>query len=574
MLVRSTQGDGLMMRRHAMHQFTVTVAFIVGQLLATLPACAEETSVQEALRNRIEQIRLFQRLETDAFEISAVRLIPEFYERRNFLAAWNNQQAIADLLRAIDEIRYDGLNPADYHRQEIMYLQNTISRAPDSQHLADLDLLLTDALVRLWYHIEFGKVDPAEFDPTWNIYAEFGEEDPVVALQQAIASPSLYQLLESNKPRASIYLQTKAALRDHLAIQEAGGWETLSSGPMLKIGMNDSRVPQLCRRLVASHDLESGSPAVADTFDDRLAAAVRRFQRRHGLAADGAVGPATLQALNVSVHARIDQIRVNLERLRWVMHEPVDTFVVVNIAGFEVYYVADNQPQWRSRVQVGQPYRQTPVFKADMKYLVVNPTWTVPPTILSQDILPAIQRDPSYLQRNNLKVLDRNGQRVDPNSIAWSQYQGPNFPYVLRQDPGPGNALGLVKFIFPNPYFVFLHDTPSRRLFERQTRMFSSGCIRVENPFELATLLLADSPAWNRQRIQEAVASGRTQTFYLQKPLPVYLLYWTAYPDLAGTFHFRQDIYLRDQRLLQALDDTIQVRKHHIEKAIELMNRK
>ncbi len=562
-----------MKRRYSMPQLTFTTTFLVFQLLATLPAWAEDTSVQEALRNRIEQIRLFQRLETDAFEISAVRLIPEFYERRNFLAAWTNPQAIADLLRAIDETRSDGLNPADYHRQEIMDLQNTIRRASDSQHLADLDLLLTDTLARLWYHVEFGKVDPAEFDPTWNIYAEFGEEDPVVALQQAIASPSLYQLIENNKPGANIYLQTKAALRDHLAIQDAGGWEALPPGPTLKIGMSDPRVPLLYRRLVASYDLVNGSPAVADTFDDRMAAAVRRFQRRHGLLEDGAVGPATLQAMNVSVHERIDQIRVNLERLRWVMHEPVNTFVVVNIAGFEVYYVADNQPQWRSRVQVGQPYRQTPVFKADMKYLVINPTWTVPPTILSQDILPAIQRDPSYLQRNNLMVLDRNGQRVEPDSIAWSRYQGSDFPYVLRQDPGPANALGLVKFIFPNPYFVFLHDTPSRRLFERQTRTFSSGCIRVENPFELAALLLADSPEWNRQRIQEVVASGKTQTIYLKKPLPVYILYWTAYPDLAGNFHFRQDIYARDRRLLHALDGTTRARKHHIEKIDELMKR-
>jgi murein L,D-transpeptidase YcbB/YkuD len=282
---------------------------------------------------------------------------------------------------------------------------------------------------------------------------------------------------------------------------------------------------------------------------------VRSFQERHQLTADSEVGPATLDELNVPVEGRITQIRVNLERGRHVLHEiSDDDLVIVDIAGYELRYVQDRKVTWTSRVQVGQPYRQTPIFKSAIDHIVINPTWTVPPGILDKDILPAVRKDPAYLARRGLEVFDRNGRRIDPASINWARYTGNSFPYFLRQAAGPTNALGRVKIMFPNPYLVYLHDTPSRSLFEKDTRAFSSGCIRVEKPFELVERLLAD-PAWDAPALQKAVDSGETRTVRLDRPVRLLLIYWTVDEDDDGRVMFRQDVYDRDPPLARALND-------------------
>ena len=266
------------------------------------------------------------------------------------------------------------------------------------------------------------------------------------------------------------------------------------------------------------------------------------------------VGPATLAELNVTAESRLRQIQVNLERARHVLHEIGDEdLVIVDIAGYELRYVQDRKVTWTSRVVVGRPYRQTPIFKSEIDHVVVNPTWTVPPTILGQDILPAVRRDPGYLAKKGLDVIDRNGRVLDPASIDWSRYSGRNFPYFLRQGPGDDNALGRVKIMFPNPYLVYLHDTPSRSLFERDDRAFSSGCIRVEGPFDLVERLL-DDPKWDRTALQSAVETGRTQTVRLAKPVKILMIYWTVDETDDGRIVFKRDVYDRDARLWQALN--------------------
>ena len=283
--------------------------------------------------------------------------------------------------------------------------------------------------------------------------------------------------------------------------------------------------------------------------------ALKRFQARHFLTPDGAVGPATRRELNVGVAQRIDQIRVNLERARWVLHQSAEgDFVIVDVAGFEVRYVRDHAVIWKTRAQVGQPYRQTPIFRSAIDEVVLNPTWTVPPGILGKDLLPAMRRDPSYLEKRGLRVIDRNGRPVDQASIDFARYSGANFPFMIRQDPGPTNALGRVKIMFPNPYLVYLHDTPSQALFEREHRAFSSGCIRTERPFELVELLLASPERWSRPMIDAAVATGTTRTVRLPKPVPVLILYWTVDRDDQGAIIFKPDPYGRDPKLLKALD--------------------
>jgi murein L,D-transpeptidase YcbB/YkuD len=242
-----------------------------------------------------------------------------------------------------------------------------------------------------------------------------------------------------------------------------------------------------------------------------------------------------------------------LERTRWVFRDLESRYLIVNIAGFHAYLIENGKRVWESRVVVGTPYRKTPVFKANLTYLVLNPTWTVPPTILKEDIIPAIHRDPGYLASRNMVLLDASGQLVNIADVDLQSLTARNFPYVVRQEPGPQNALGRIKFMFPNSHFVYLHDTPSRNLFERADRTFSSGCIRVEHPLTLAELLLNDPLHWNRAKLEERLAEGVTQTVTLKTPITVFLVYWTAEPDAGGEVNFFSDVYARDAAVLEGL---------------------
>jgi murein L,D-transpeptidase YcbB/YkuD len=322
--------------------------------------------------------------------------------------------------------------------------------------------------------------------------------------------------------------------------------------------MSDTRVPVLRKRLEVTRDLipTPGTTPAADPnlYDAPLEQAVKAFQERHGLTPDAAIGPGTRAAMNVPVAQRIDQIRVNLERGRWTLHEMKGEFVLVDVAGFYVSYFRNDEPIWTSKVIVGRDERETPIFRSKITYVVFNPTWTIPPGILVKDKLPDLRRNPGALKRMNIRVLDRSGREVNPYSVNWNQY-GPSRlpPYQFVQDPGPNNALGLVKIMFPNPYLVYLHDSPAKSLYEQDQRTFSSGCIRVQQPFELTELVLND-PQWNRQKIDAVIATKETRTVNLKTPIPVLLLYWTAQPRPDGQVVFRNDVYGRDQATLAALD--------------------
>jgi len=527
---------------------------------------AEIEHSQELIRERVEQIKLFNSLKIGDASVTSSIVVPDFYERREFQLAWVKQSSIEDIFRAIKESEADGLDPRDYHLAALEQLRRRLeaSPAPTPAMLADFDVLLTDALARLGYHLMFGKVDPERLDPSWNMSRESIGFEPAVAIQRALDSESLYQAIDHEKPKHVFYTELKAALATYRAMKTAGGWPQIPSGPPLKQGMYDERIPTLRRRLSLTGDLAPWSDGHSQDFDVTLAQAIKTFQQRHGLAAEGALGRETLAALNVPVEERIQQLRVNLERGRWVLHNLESTFIVVNVAGYHSYYVKNGQMVWQGRAQVGRPYRQTPIFKSDMTYLQFNPTWTVPPTILAQDYLPFLKQDPGYVQRKGLKVIDRAGRAVDPGQVDWARYSANYSPYLLRQDPGPRNALGRVKFIFPNDHAVFLHDTPNQKLFDRTERAFSSGCIRVENALELARLLLNDEAQWPRQAIDRVIKSGKTRTVFLREPVPVLLLYWTAWVGPDGLVHFGHDLYDRDKLVQKGLASDFRFRKRPV----------
>jgi murein L,D-transpeptidase YcbB/YkuD len=287
-------------------------------------------------------------------------------------------------------------------------------------------------------------------------------------------------------------------------------------------------------------------------FDETLEHGVRRFQRRHGLKVDGIVGPATLAALNVSVEERIRQIKLNLERWRWLPHDLGQKYVMVNIANSELNIIENDHIIKKMRAVVGRKTRRTPIFSDQITYLELNPYWHIPPKIARKDILPHIHNDPRYLIKQRIRVFENwkdQASEIDPLAIDWSLITENNFSFKLRQEPVPSNALGRIKFMFPNKFGVYIHDTPARNLFRRTKRYFSSGCIRIEKPVELADYLLRDNPQWPLDKLKAAINSQKREIIALPEPVAVYILYWTAWVEEDGSINFREDVYGWDKPL-------------------------
>ena len=541
----------------------VTAVALAWALLAfaTAAFAGVEYPLEEAIRERVDHLRYDNAQDARGARIVLKTLVARVYESRQFEPAWQQPGRLDALVAAIDELIDDGLDPADYHVDALRSYRLDVRMGTPltPADRADLELVATDAFVLAAYHLYLGKVDPHALSTQWNFSQRPVEyERGLARLSERLEAGEIRETLEAARPQHAWYQRGRARLREYRALEAAGGWPRVPDGPALRVGMTDPRVPVLRTRLLVTKDLApapAASPGVAaDAFDPALEAAVRRFQERHGLAVDGAVGARTQQALNVPVEARIDQIRVNLERGRWTLHEIKGEFVLVDVAGFSVSYFRDDEPVWTSRVVVGRDERETPVFRSSIEYVVFNPTWTIPPGILVKDKLPELKRNPGALKRMNIRVLDASGREVDPHSIDWHRYGAGRLPpYQFRQDAGPDNALGLVKIMFPNPYLVYLHDSPAKSLYEQDQRTFSSGCIRVQQALELAELVL-DDPKWTQASIRQVLASKATRTVNLERPLPVLILYWTAQPRPDGQVTFRHDVYGRDAATLAALD--------------------
>jgi murein L,D-transpeptidase YcbB/YkuD len=537
-------------------------SFLLLTCLLCFPALlTAEASVRDQIRQNIDLVQTGGGAVIDGETVASVQVLPALYEQHNYARLWTRPESVNQLLDILDSIDRDGLDAADYHAAALKALRGQIEETgtADPALAAKYDILLTDSLIRLGYHLLVGKVDPVELDNNWNMASTIGDLDTTLALAQSINEGSISELVDRLRPQDPIYANFKAALARYRNIEKQGGWQPVPSGPTLKPGMRDARVAELRKRLAATGILPTGD-LTSTSFDTSVEAGVKEFQRQHGLEADGLVGKATLAAMNVPVEARIDQIRVNLERARWVLHNLPDEYVLTDIAGFRVTYVRDGDVIWASRAQVGKPFRKTPVFRSEITYLDINPTWTVPPTILYQDIIPKLQKDPDYLKKKDMRVLQHNGKPVDDSTIDWSKYSNGRFPYMIRQSPGPKNALGRIKFMFPNKHSVYLHDTPNKSLFGRTERAFSSGCIRVENPYDFAELLLK-SDQWNKTRILEVVDSKKTTSVRLPSPVTVILLYWTVDADAEGHVVFKTDIYNRDRLILAGLERPFRFRK-------------
>jgi len=480
--------------------------------------------------------------------------LQRFYAERSFLPIWVSESGptarAKELVAAIARAEEDGLYPSDYDHA---LLAAAVVGADGTTALAELEHRLSRAFLEYGNDLGSGRVEPREVDK--ELYVDPRPFDPLAALAGAVASDDLATFLAGYAPQTPNYERLKQALADYRAIAARGGWPAVPHGDTLRPGDRSARVAAVRARLLVTGEL-SGGALDDELYDDTLAAAVRRFQDRHGLDVDGAIGRKTLAALNVPAAQRVEQILLNMERRRWMADHLGERYVFVNLADFELKLVEGPKTILDSRVVIGNDFHRTPVFSGDMTYLVLNPNWNVPPSIATKELLPKIRRNVNYLGNNNFKLFSGWGadaHEINPVSVDWSQVSARRFPYKIRQEPGDGNALGRVKFMFPNPFNIYLHDTPSRGLFSRSVRNFSHGCIRVAKPIELAEMLLRHDPEWSRERIDAAIASGRHQIVKLKTPVKVHITYLTAWVNKDGSVYFHDDVYGRDARLERAL---------------------
>ncbi len=547
--------------------FLTTILFLWICLSINLKVVdAENLSSQasKVLRSRLEPAT--QNIVCAGELLCASPLIRHFYKDRSFQPAWSSDEGslltVYSLMNTIYRANLEGLRSTDYHISRIktiiedIYSGQADKRHLDSEKLADLDLLLTDAFLLFSSHLMYGRVNPKTIHTEWMI--DHKQKNLIKILQTAIHSNKIQETLKGLPPARPDYTRLRQELSRYRNIGKKGGWPEIQKERNIKKGDHGKRIIQLRTRLVAEGYLDKNFKNKGELFDAALDQAVREFQGRHGLMVDGIVGPSTLAVLNVKIGDRIRQIELNMERLRWLPGDIGESYIIVNTANFGLELVDNRRQIMTMRVVVGKQYRRTPVFSSKMTYLVLNPYWYIPTSIAIKDILPKIQKENDYLTEQKIRVFQNwnyGAPEIDPEIIDWSNINKSNFIYKLRQDPGPLNALGHVKFIFPNRFNVYLHDTPARELFKESRRDFSSGCIRIEKPIQLAEYLLRHNQKWPREKILAAIDTGVRQIAPLQKPIIVHVLYWTAWIDKDRFIQFRDDIYGRDKKLDKALSE-------------------
>ncbi len=534
-------------------------------LMTLCGALASDTAstVSENLRTMVGDLRQKRQISINGKQIVANRILIDIYAGSGHQPLWQKESTVRQLISQIRMSERDGLEPEDYHLSKLTHQDEKKGNGLTARRHAERDLMLTDALIRLAANLYYGKVDPRLQNPRWPLPATIDNQAAVDIISSRIRAGQIDAFIGSLRPNHPMYHRLANALAAYRKLADAGGWPAIPSGPLIEKGDHDPRVPLIRQRLLATGDLPPTSFDRADFFSEDLQDATCRFQDRHRIdtfarGSDdcyGAVGADTREQMNVSVKTRIDQIRINLERARWVMHHLPLNFLIADIADFSVALVENDRVIWRTRSQVGDAYRKTPVFRSKIRYMEINPTWTVPPGILDTTLLPGLRKNPHGKLLEQYVVWDRNDKPVDdPAQIPWDRYTGATLPYRLVQQPGPANPMGQIKFIFPNPDFVFIHDTPKRSFFDLERRDLSAGCIRIENPFELAKRLLRLDGQAGENRLQQILNSSRTERIHLKAPFPIILFYGTVSVDAKGMATFRPDIYERDRELLEALD--------------------
>lgn len=521
--------------------------------------------ISEYIKAYMDEARVLENLWIGYERIHAGKNLVEFYENRSFSPVWVTAQGVSawgsELEDALADAGSHGLLPEDYHysciKEWITTLENRSEdiNPYDIKELAGFDIVMSDAFLTFGAHLADGKVDPESIYPHW-VSAKI-KSDVFSALNQIPDQISVHEAFKELAPPYPDYWKLIQAAKGFQQVEKEGGWPLVTEGKSIRLSDHDARVATLRQRLDLSGYTPGETKEDKNIYDRSLKNAVRKFQKDHGLEPDGIVGKDTLAQLNISSGKRYEQILVNIERWRWLPRHLGQRHIRVNIADFSLEAVDQEEVQLNMRVIVGKDYQKTPIFSQQLRYLEFNPYWNVPKDIVREEILPQITKNPNYLRANHYEIVkgwNDDSPVVDPSTINWSKIHAGNFPGRLRQTPGPWNALGRIKFMFPNKFNVYLHDTPGKNLFQQTNRALSHGCIRLENPMELALFLFQDDPKWTRERIEKIIKSKKRAAFPITATCMIHLHYFTAWIGHNGQIQFRKDIYERDDVLWEALN--------------------
>ncbi|MDP2235599.1 MAG: L,D-transpeptidase family protein [Bacteroidales bacterium] len=512
-----------------------------------------------AIREILENRQPGERYRILDDELYSSVLLPRLYTENEFKPFWTKQlynyESASQLIEYIENAEFHGLVPTHYHfdalKKLFESLQNDSSQVFNPLFTAHLDLLLSDAFFMLSSHLYHGKIDSESLEAQWGIQ----RNKPELMLDQKLRllhnGKNIEQIFKTFYPPYSGYEKMVHEAKRLRSIQVSDFSVSMDPKTLsIKPGETSKDLPAIKKKLNYLGLYEADSLDFSVEYDEKTVKSIQKLQALFGFNTDGNIGKNTLKALNMPVEQKLKQLYVNMERLRWLPDSLEHRYVLANIADFSLFMFEGKDTLLNMRTIVGKDYRETPVFNSKIRYLVFSPSWTVPPGIMQKDIIPAVKKDLNYLSQKNMLVYDSQGKLTDPATINWKRN---GMRYTVRQAPGNQNSLGKVKFMFPNKYNVYLHDTPSRELFWRDERTFSSGCIRIEKPFELTKVLLSDMPEWTDEKIKQAMNSGVEKTVVLKSSVGVYLYYLTAWANENGEIHYRSDIYDRDLAVFTAL---------------------
>jgi len=531
-------------------------------------AARDFSQVRQVLREKARQKTATggetARLRAAGDVVLAPDLVHLFYAERNYRTAWIGEKEISlhirPLLQTLKKVEAEGLSPTDYHLAKIEGLLKSVEkglnkrRALEAETIADFDLLCSDAFLSCAGHLGHGKVDQETHEAAWQ--GACVDESLAGLLEVALTKSLVAEALASLPPRHSFYLNLKNALESYRELARKTKWKPLPEGLALRKGDKEKEVKELRRRLLALGDLAKENSQSGRVFDETLEVALRRFQSRNGLEATGFLEPTTAAALNIPLEERCREIEANLERWRWLPHDLGERFIYVNVANFELEAFEGSHQELTMKVVVGSEAWQTPDFASQMTHLIVNPDWTIPIPVILKETYSYVLQNPCYFRDNRMVVLRKQGEElveIDPALIDWARLTEKNMDFLIRQMPGPKNILGRLKFVFPNKYDIYLHDTPYQEDFAKTARAYSHGCIRAEKPVDLAVWVLRGKPGWDLEQIWAAIDAEEERTVKLAEPIDVYFLYNTAWAEDDGTVQFRADIYERDKKLIAAL---------------------
>lgn len=523
--------------------------FLFSFLANTSAIYAEELEIKFIL----EQLQIESEIPFLQERIYSPAILFEVYEANDFIFFWKDKSDLKEAVAVLENAYKDGLMPADYHIDILRELIEEKKTLPEEFRVY-VDLLVTDGLILFNYHLLNGKVNPENFDYAWNYPKRRGYFEINNVPFEGLNGSKMLEVVNKNRPKFPMYQVFKSE-RSRYALMLGKNEEPglIKFERTLKPGDPSDEFGLILNRIAYLGFIPKNNYSSIDKYDSAWIDDIKNFQALHGQDADGIIGRKTFEMLNISLEKRIQDIDINMERLRWAAGTVDDEFIVVNIAGFHLYMVDNTEFTWETNVMTGAIDTQTPVFTSHIKYLVLNPTWTIPRSIIKKSLFDRIKKDPSYLTRNHYYLADKTGKKIDHTKLDWENMTIRTFTYWVVQEPGPFNALGRVKFMFPNKYAIYLHDTPSKSLFSRSSRAFSHGCIRVQNPLDLAEILLDDNEKYSMEKIEEIIKDGKTTNISLKIPKKILLAYLTVGITDSGKLTWHEDIYNRDDQLYEAL---------------------